>query len=159
MITFRQIQKADNLQMARVIRTVLEEFKVSQPGTVYTDPTTDCLYELFQKEGSIYWVAEKNGKPIGGCGIYPTIGLPKQYAELVKLYILTEFRGLGIGKGLMRKSIESAKEMGFKHLYLESLPELNSAIELYQKIGFKMIDKRLGESGHFACNLWMEMNI
>ena len=159
MITFRQIQKADNLQMARVIRTVLEEFKVNQPGTVYTDPTTDCLYELFQLEGSIYWVAEKNGQPIGGCGIYPTIGLPKQYAELVKLYILSEFRGLGIGKGLIRKSIESAKEMGFKYLYLESLPELNSAIELYQKIGFKVIDKRLGESGHFACNLWMEMNI
>ena len=158
-MNYRLIQPTDNVEIARVIRGGLEEFGVNQPGTVYTDPTTDHLYELFRKEGSIYWIAEENAKIIGGCGIFPTEGLPKGYGELVKLYLHKDARGRGIGKELMLKSIKSAKEMGYTHLYLESLPELNQAVELYKKVGFKLLDQRLGASGHFACDLWMTLEI
>ena len=154
-IVYRNITPEDNLSIAFVIRRALEDFGVNKPGTVYTDPTTDALFELFQQQNSIYWIATHNNEVIGGCGIYPTPGLPKGTGELVKLYLLKEYRGTGIGKKLMLKSIESAKKMGYSALYLESLPELNNAIHLYQKIGFKQIDNRLGESGHFACDLWM----
>lgn len=156
---YRLIQPADNAEIARVIRGALEEFGVNQPGTVYTDPTTDDLYALFRDEKSAYWIAEENGSIFGGCGIYPTTGLPNGYGELVKLYLRKEVRGRGIGQELMLKSIDSAREMGYTHLYLESLPELNQAVELYKKVGFKLLPNRLGESGHFACDLWMELEI
>lgn len=156
---YRLIQPADNAEIARVIRGALEEFGVNQPGTVYTDPTTDDLYALFRDEKSAYWIAEENGSIFGGCGIYPTTGLPNGYGELVKLYLRKEVRGRGIGQELMLKSIDSAREMGYTYLYLESLPELNQAVELYKKVGFKLLPNRLGESGHFACDLWMELEI
>ncbi|MDG0972668.1 MAG: GNAT family N-acetyltransferase [Crocinitomicaceae bacterium] len=156
---YRLIQLADNAEIARVIRGALEEFGVNQPGTVYTDPTTDDLYALFRDEKSAYWIAEENGSIFGGCGIYPTTGLPNGYGELVKLYLRKEVRGRGIGQELMLKSIDSAREMGYAYLYLESLPELNQAVELYKKVGFKLLPNRLGESGHFACDLWMELEI
>lgn len=154
-MNYRQIARTDNAEIAHVIRTVLEEYGVNKPGTVYTDPTTDKLFELFQKEKSCYFIVENEGAIIGGCGIYPTEGLPNGCAELVKIYLHKDFRKLGIGKELMEKSIAAAKEMGYTQLYLETLPELHNAIELYRKIGFKKIHHPLGNSGHFACDLWM----
>lgn len=158
-MNYRLIEPADNVEIARVIRDALEEFGVNQPGTVYTDPTTDHLYKLFRQEKSIYWIAEENAQIVGGCGIFPTEGLPEGYGELVKLYLHRDARGQGIGKELMLKSIQSAKEMGYTHLYLESLPELNQAVDLYKKVGFQLLPSRMGDSGHFACDLWMVLEI
>lgn len=154
-ITYRRIEEKDNQELAELIRSVFREFKIDKPGTVYTDPTTDDLFELFQTEQSEYWVAEENGKIIGSCGIYPTSGLPEGCVELVKLYTAAEARGKGVGKALMQKSIESAQHFGYNEVYLESFPELTTAISMYEKVGFKRLTAPLGNSGHFACNIWM----
>jgi putative acetyltransferase len=154
-IVFRTIEERDNKEVADLIRTVFREFKIDRPGTVYFDPTTDDLYSLFREPRSIYWIAEDNGTIIGGCGVYPTPGLPNGCAELVKLYLSGSMRGRGIGWQLMEKSIISAKEFGYKQLYIESLPELRRAISLYVRAGFRSIPGPLGNSGHFGCDIWM----
>lgn len=159
-ILIRNIQPQDNPLIAKIIRKALEEYDEAKPGTVYTDPTTDELYETFAtapKSG--YFIAELNGEVIGGSGIYPTKNLPEGYAELVKIYLKKEYRGKGIGKQLMNKSIAYAKELGYTHLYLESFPSLKEAIVLYEKIGFERIEKPLGDSGHFACDVWMVLPV
>ena len=155
----RPIQKSDNPKIARVIRDVMIEHRIDKPGSVFTDPTTDRLYELFGKERSAYWIVELNGQIVGGCGIYPTAGLPSGCVELVKLYLLKETRGTGLGKKLMLKCIEQAAELGYTQVYLESMPELNSAIGLYEKLNFKPLDGPLGNSGHYACDVWMIRDI
>jgi len=154
-ITFRRIEKKDNKEIADLIRAVFREFKIDRPGTVYFDPTTDDLYNLFRKPGSVYWIAGSAGKIIGGCGIYPTPGLPAGFAELVKLYLSSSERGKGIGRQLLERSIDSARMLGYNNLYLESLPELNMAISLYEKAGFHLVPGPLGNSGHFGCDIWM----
>lgn len=154
-ITFRIITEHDNRALAELIRSVFREFKIDRPGTVYFDPTTDDLYNLFRTPGSEYWLAEDEGKLIGGCGIFPTPGLPAGYAELVKLYLEASYRGKGIGRKLLEKSFESAKKFNYERLYLESLPELARAISLYEKAGFEHISAPMGNSGHFGCNIWM----
>jgi putative acetyltransferase len=154
-ITYRNIEERDNKELAGLIRTVFREFKIDRPGTVYFDPTTDNLYELFKTPGSVYWIAEENGIMAGGCGIYPTPALPEGCAELVKFYLLPQFRSKGIGRVLMEKCFESAQGMGYKQLYLESLPELSKAVSMYIKAGFSHIPHALGNSGHFGCNIWM----
>jgi putative acetyltransferase len=157
--TFRKIKKEDNAPLAEMIRRVFREFKIDKPGTVYTDPSTDTLFELFQAPGSIYWIAEEQGRIIGGCGIFPTEGLPIGCAELVKFYLAQDARGKGIGRELMQKSITSAKEKGYTSIYLESFPELSRAVSMYEKAGFKKLEQPLGNSGHFACNLWMKIDL
>jgi hypothetical protein len=52
-ITFREIRKTDNKELAELIRNVFREFKIDRPGTVYFDPTTDNLYDLFILDLSI----------------------------------------------------------------------------------------------------------
>src|ERR1700689_4400956 len=100
-IEFRLIQKEDNETIAAIIRSVLAEFKANKPGTVYYDPTTDDLFNLFSKPLCEYWILEVNGKIVGGSGVYPTEGLPEGCCELVKLYLLPEARGKGYGKQLI----------------------------------------------------------
>jgi putative acetyltransferase len=154
-ILFRPIEEKDNSEIAELIRAVFREFNIARPGTVYFDPKTDDMYSLFTTKGSAYWIAEENGVIIGGCGLFPTEKLPDGCAELVRLYLDASQRGKGIGWNLMQLTFETARELGYKQLYLESLPELEKAIGLYESAGFKSLDAPLGESGHFGCNIWM----
>lgn len=154
-IIFRPIEEKDNKDIAEVIRNVFREFKIHTPGTVFFDPTTDNLYDLFRESGSEYWIAEEDGVIIGGCGVFPTEGLPEGCAEFVKFYLSSSHRGKGTGRQLMEKTFESAKKFGYTKLYLESLPELSKAISLYEKAGFKFVSHPMGNSGHCGCKIWM----
>ena len=151
----RKVTEKDNAPLAKIIKSVFEEHDAPKIGTVYSDPTTNNLFELFRTPRSILWVAEMNGVVAGCCGIYPTPGLLKDCAELVKFYLSSSARGVGIGRELMEKSIASAIEMGYRSLYIESLPQYSRAISIYEKQGFKLLGAPLGESGHSTCNVWM----
>ena len=151
----RTIRPQDNKALALVVRNTLAEFGANKAGTVYFDPTTDTLFEVFQKPRSIYYVALKNEKILGGGGIYPTDGLPEDTCELVKMYLLPEGRGKGLGKLLIEKCLQFAKDEDYKKVYLETMPELKNALKVYEKLGFKYLDAPMGNSGHFGCDLWM----
>lgn len=154
-IHIRTIQPQDNPALAQIIRSTLKEFGASKPGTVYYDPTTDALYQLFQTPGSVYYVAEANGTLVGGGGIYPSNGLPEKTCELVKMYLLPEVRGIGLGKRLIEKCLQFAKEAGYESVYIETMPELKQALHTYEKFGFEYLSHPLGNTGHTGCDLWM----
>ncbi|HWR34054.1 MAG TPA: GNAT family N-acetyltransferase [Chitinophagaceae bacterium] len=154
-VLIRDIQPPDNPYIARIIKDTLAEFGANHPNTVYYDATTDALYELFQKQGAAYFVAELNGEIVGGGGIYPTDGLPADTCELVKMYLLPHARGTGLGRTLIEKCIATAKELGYRNIYLESMPELKQALKVYAKFGFEYLKGPMGNSGHTGCSLWM----
>jgi putative acetyltransferase len=154
-ITIRKIEFLDNKEVADVVRTSLAEFGLDKPGTVYFDDTTDHLYELFQHPGSFYFVAEQEGKIVGGAGIYPSDGLAQGTCELVKMYLRPAARGKGLGGMLIDKCLEIAKGFGYIHVYLETMPELKKAVSVYQKFGFEHLDGPLGNTGHYFCDVWM----
>lgn len=158
-ITIREIQPADNAELANVIRRALEEFKANKPGTVYFDASTDYLSDLFKVENSVYFVAIEDDKLLGGAGIFPTEGLDTNTVELVKMYLKPEARGKGLGKTLILKCIDYAKSRGYKRIYLETMNELDKAVIAYEKLGFELLDHPLGNSGHHSCELWMVRNI
>lgn len=158
-MVLRKVQKRDEEPLASIIRQVFIEHDAPQEGTVYSDPTTDHLYELFKEPGSVLWVAEEGGNLLGCCGIFPTPGLPEGCAELVKFYLAPEARGKGIGRKLMEKSVASAIELGYTRLYIESLSEYAHAVSLYEKQGFSRLEEPLGVSGHTSCNIWMIKNL
>jgi putative acetyltransferase len=154
-ITVRKIQPEDNVAMALVLRNSLKEFGLDIPGTAYFDESTDHLYESFQQEGSAYFIAIEDNTVIGGVGIYPSDGLPEGTVELVKMYLVPQARGKGLGKMLMKKCIALAEQMGYTKIYLESMPELKEAVSAYKKLGFKMLEGPVGCTGHFSCTVWM----
>jgi putative acetyltransferase len=154
-IKIRSLEPDDNPSIASVIRHTLAEFGANHPGTVYFDPSTDHLFELFQTPGSFYQVAVLDGNIVGGGGFFPSDGLPAGTCELVKMYLLPEVRGIGLGSLLIRTCIEKAAASGYRQLYLETMPELKEALRTYERFGFKYLDGPMGNTGHFGCDLWM----
>lgn len=151
----RTIEPADNAPLAVIIRQTLTEFGANHPGTVYYDSTTDALFELFQTPGSTYFVAMQDDQLLGGAGIFPSDGLPAGTCELVKMYLLPQARGLGLGKLLIDKALDWARQTGYQQVYLETMPELRKAVSVYEKFGFQYLDGPLGNTGHFGCDIWM----
>jgi putative acetyltransferase len=137
----------------------MEEFNINRTGTVYVEPTTDHLFELFQSNvKSYYFVVELNGGIVGGAGVFPTDQLPKGVCELVKMYIKPSARGKGIGRELIRNCIDKAKELNYNGIYLESMFELKQAVKLYEHFGFQYLNKPMGNSQHIT-DIWMTKNL
>ncbi|SHI71754.1 GNAT family N-acetyltransferase [Flavobacterium terrae] len=155
----REIQQQDNVQVAKVVRTVLEEFNVPKVGTAYADPELDSMYEAYQKPRSTYFVLENEGRIIGVAGISPLANGSEDVCELQKMYFLPETRGLGLGVLMMKACLVKAKEFGFKQCYLETMPYMEAAQKLYKKSGFEYLDGPMGCTGHSACPVWMIKNI
>ena len=158
-INIRNILQSDNAALAKIVKDTMAEFGVNRPNTVYYDPTTNALYEMFQKERAIYYVAEINNEIVGGAGVYPTDSLPNDTCELVKMYLVPKARGLGLGRILIEKCLQQAKDLGYKQIYLESMPELKQALKVYEKFGFEYLKGPMGNSGHTGCDLWMLKNL
>jgi putative acetyltransferase len=154
-ISIRCIELKDNAELAKIIRDSLSEFGANKPGTVFYDPTTDALYQLFQTTGSIYLVAEENGQIIGGAGIFPSEGLPDGVCELVKMYLHKTARGKGLGRTMIHQCLAQAKKLGYKKVYLETMPELKKAVSVYENFGFEYLQGPMGNTGHFGCDVWM----
>lgn len=63
------------------------------------------------------------------------------FCEIKRLYVKPKYRGMGISKALIEKVIADAKEIGYKHMRLDTFPFMSSAIKLYEKYGFYYIEK------------------
>lgn len=154
-MTIRRIQPSDNLPLGTLIRTVLTEFGINRPGTAYFDPQIFDLHTLFQTPGSAYYLLEHNNEIAGGCGLFPSKGLPATTVELVKFYVLHHIRGQGLGKALLHHCLAEAKSLGYESVYLETMPELTTAVPMYERAGFTHLSAPMGDTGHFACTIWM----
>lgn len=156
MIVYRPIEQKDNENIAQIIRQSLTEFGADKPGTNYYDPNTDSMFEYFRDTlKAHYFVVEINGLVAGGAGIYPSKGLDSDTCELVRMYLAKDHRGQQIGQTLLDLCFEKAKENQFSRMYIETMPELTTAIPFYEKNGFQHLKKPLGNTGHTGCGIWM----
>lgn len=158
-ITIRPITQRDQRKLAQLIRSVFKEYRAPLENTVYDDLNTWHIYDSLQGVNAQYWVIDNDGEIVGGCGFYPTEGLPDGYAELVKFYFSPKIRGLGFGSRILRQVIEEAQNAGYEKLYIESFPEFSAAIGIYLRHGFYHIPERLGNSTHTATSIFMLLDI
>jgi putative acetyltransferase len=151
----RKIEKVDNPQIAKVIRAIFYELDAPKVGTAYADPILDTLYEVYQTPRSVYYVVEKEGKVVGGCGIAPLENGEISVCELQKMYFAPEIRGTGYAEKIIEKCLEFAKKQEFEICYLETLSFMTTAQKLYKRIGFENICGPMGNTGHNSCEVWM----
>lgn len=151
----REIQPEDNQQIAAVIRAVLIELGVPKVGTAYADKALDMMFENYNKPTSAYYVVDFDGKIIGGAGVAQLDNYEGSICEFQKMYFLPEARGLGLGSEMIAICLDKAKKIGFEKCYLETMPYMQSAKALYKKNGFVSLDKPVGDTGHYSCNVWM----
>lgn len=151
----RLIEKKDNLQIAKVIRSVLEDLGAPKVGTAYADTALHCMFETYQKPKSAYFVVVQNNKIIGGAGVAQLENVEDVVCELQKMYFLPEARGRGVGTQIMEFCVAKAREFSYEKIYLETMEYMTHAQKLYKQSGFEQIDGPLGNTGHYSCPVQM----
>lgn len=101
------------------------------------DITLEEISKIYgEPEGKILLAEIEN--QFAGCVAFHK--LKDSSCELKRLFVRKNFRGFAIGKILMQKAIEAAKNLGYKEIYLDTLSTLKSACRLYEKLGFEQIE-------------------
>lgn len=77
-------------------------------------------------------------KPIGCVGLRTFEG---RRAELKRLYLAPESRGMGVGRALVNVAVEKARELGYAEILLDTLGSMTAARGLYESVGFAEIEK------------------
>jgi GNAT superfamily N-acetyltransferase len=78
--------------------------------------------------------------------------------ELSKMAVSPEMRGLGIGRGLLLEAITLAKRIGARSLFLGSNSKLQSAVHLYESVGFRHVPAdSIPDMPYVRANVFMEL--
>lgn len=155
----REIKPEDNQQVKALIRNVLVEMGVPKVGTAYEDKALEDMTATYEGDRMVYFVVEENSKIIGGAGIAPLTGLEEKVCELQKMYFLPEARGRGIGMNMITKCLQFGRDHDFEKCYIETLPYMENARKLYNKNGFEVLEKPLGDTGHYNCTVFMTKDL
>ena len=117
------------------------------------------MYSYYNRPKRDYYVIRYNGELLGGGGYGDLPGAPEEVCEIQKMYFDPKLRGKGVGKRLLLKLIEESKRAGYKKAYIETLPQMISAIGLYEHLGFTYLDGPLGGTGHTSCSIHLILEI
>lgn len=100
------------------------------------------LSELSQPE-VIFLIAELDGRPIGYAQLIlnsrDEVVKSEKPIEIRRIYALQEFVGRGVGKGLMSRAIEEARQKGCDAIWLGVWEKNQRAIDFYKKWGFREV--------------------
>lgn len=103
---------------------------------VYVMKSLVEFYEQYDEEKDKVWVVESNGIMIG---FLLLMHRPENKAQLRYFVIQKSFRGIGLGKKLMKEWMDFYYSKGYKGAYLYTTLGLDRAVGLYEKAGFKKV--------------------
>jgi GNAT superfamily N-acetyltransferase len=120
-----------------------DEKVLSNPLSTIIDPGGQIIFALV------------NDLHVGCCALLPTNDTE---FEVAKMAVSTDWQGRGIGRAVLAATIDKAREMGAKRLYLETNHQLAPAIHLYEALGFRHVPKeRLHASPYARADVFLEM--
>ena len=93
--------------------------------------------EIILGKGGFLWLAKAGEEIVGTVGIMPE---GHGIFELIKMCVAESWRGRGISKLLMETCLQKVKELGGHKLILFSNHQLQTALKLYTKYGFKNVE-------------------
>ena len=106
---------------------------------------------VLTKGGHIFF-ATTAGAPIGCCALVPME--PGEY-EVAKMAVAEEWQGRGVGRRVLQYTVDQARALGAKRLYLETNERLTNAIHLYESVGFQHLPPK--QSPYVRANVFMEL--
>lgn len=123
-------------------------FEVSghEMTSVFREETIEYLKRSINNNSSICYLATEGEKIISTVILCIYDVIPKELNDTGKVgyifsvYTLKEYRGRGLAKELMRRTVEEATERGVKEIFLNAEEK---AVPLYNSLGFEFVDREM----------------
>ena len=103
----------------------------------YDDEVAHLEIKYGEPDGRLY-LALVDGKPAGCIGLRK---MDEETAELKRLYVRPAYQGCHIADRMIRKILQDAADIGYRHILLDTIPFMVEAQHLYRKHGFYEIEK------------------
>ncbi|MBD5509189.1 MAG: ribosomal protein S18-alanine N-acetyltransferase [Lachnospiraceae bacterium] len=121
MIEYREMTEGDVTFISR-----LEEETFSMPWSAAS------FLQMIEKEDARYYVAEEDGKLLGGCGLLLIAG----EGNITNVVVTPEARRRGVATGMLNHLLAAGDREGLTAYTLEVRVSNQAAIALYEKLGF-----------------------
>jgi len=128
--------------------------------------TTEQFEKELRDENSVFYVARLNNHPVGYAKLrknsfpdaaensipenaktLPQTTAPSPIAEpcieLQRIYVLQEAMGTGVGKQLMEQCLQTARQQGYRTIWLGVWQHNTQAIAFYRKWGFEIFSSHV----------------
>jgi putative acetyltransferase len=151
----RLIEPGDVPALLRIISESRAEYGVADRVAELLEPADRALYATAQRQRSLYVVAELGGEIVGGAGIAPLAASDPLTCELQRMYLRRDARGRGIGNALLEQCLKAARQFLYVRCYLETINEMQEALELYGRNGFRDLRAPIGRTGHGHNDRWL----
>lgn len=98
---------------------------------IFTSNLKDCNYH--------YYLAEKGGQPVGfiGMHIQNVLHHTSKIAEIIEMFVLSEYRGIGIGEMLYWHTKDIAQENGCKFFEVSCNIVREGSLNFFERMGFE----------------------
>ena len=103
--------------------------------------------------GATFLVAWLGGGIVGSGAL---VARSDHVAEIVRMSVATEYRRHGIGREILERLCQEARESGIHSIVLETSSTWSDAIAFYKRFGFRVTHHHDGQFGgevHFALDL------
>lgn len=129
MVIYRRMTPEDVPPISR-----LEEETFSMPWSA------DSFLEMIGKEDARYYVAEEDGRILGGCGVLMIAG----EGNITNVVVTPEDRNRGVATAMLRHLMAEGDKEGLTAYTLEVRVSNAAAIHVYEKLGFESAGIRPG---------------
>lgn len=133
------IIQADTPALAAEAKTLFKEYARSLDfdlGFQHFDKEMARFPGEYTPPGGALLLALLDNTPVGCVGLRPIDSI---CCEMKRLYVKEQFRGSSAGRTLVEKIIDTARQLNYSAIRLDTLPSMAQANRLYKKFGFAQI--------------------
>jgi [ribosomal protein S18]-alanine N-acetyltransferase len=130
----------EDLEMKPMGVEDLEEVMDIEASSFPTPWTMGIFMREFELEFSHRYVFDFDGSVAG----YIVFWLIEGEAHVMSIAVRRDLRRLGFGTEIIKRSLDTARELGGKYVFLEVREHNDAGIGLYRKMGFRVVYKRKG---------------
>lgn len=154
-LEIRPIELADVPALLEIIANSRREYGLAERGVELLEPADHALYATYHRQRTLYFVALLGGEVVGGAGVAPLAGADPLTCELQRMYLRADARSRGIGDALLERCLAAARQFLYVRCYLETITQMQAALEFYGRHGFRDLQAPLGHTGHEHSDRWL----